>query len=138
MGISWKMPTFHCNSWYKPLPHQVLSFKIVHIKRFCSLLSIYFMPNPILMYLAFTTGLHQVFPGGTVGKEFACQCRRHKRCKFNPLVRSILWRRKWQPTPVFLPGKFYGQRSLVGYKSHDPRVRLNWGLTDLYRSRFPG
>ena len=28
---------------------------------------------------------------------------------------SILWRRKWQPTPVFLPGKSHGQRSLVGY-----------------------
>ena len=27
---------------------------------------------------------------------------------------KILWRRKWQPTPVFLPGKFHGQRSLVG------------------------
>ena len=28
---------------------------------------------------------------------------------------DIRWRRKWQPTPVFLPGEFYGQRSLVGY-----------------------
>ena len=27
------------------------------------------------------------------------------------------WRRKWQPTPVFLPRKFHGQRNLVGYKS---------------------
>ena len=27
---------------------------------------------------------------------------------------SILWRRKWQPTPIFLPGEFHGQRSLVG------------------------
>ena len=25
------------------------------------------------------------------------------------------WRREWQPTPVFLPGEFYGQRSLAGY-----------------------
>jgi len=30
-------------------------------------------------------------------------------------VRKSPWRRKWQPTPVFLPGKFYGQRSLAGY-----------------------
>ena len=35
--------------------------------------------------------------------------------KFNPWVRKIPWRRKWQPTPVFLLGKSYGQRSLVGY-----------------------
>ena len=30
-------------------------------------------------------------------------------------VEKIPWRRKWQPTPVFLPGKYHGQRSLVGY-----------------------
>ena len=34
---------------------------------------------------------------------------------FNPWVGKIPWRRKWQPTPVFLPGEFHGQRSLVGY-----------------------
>ena len=34
---------------------------------------------------------------------------------FNPWVRKIPWRRKWQPTPVFLPGKSHGQRSMVGY-----------------------
>ena len=46
------------------------------------------------------------------GKESACQCRR---LSFNPWVRKIPWRRKWQPTPVFLPGKSHGQRSLEGY-----------------------
>ena len=34
---------------------------------------------------------------------------------FNPWIEKIHWRRKWQPTPVFLPGEFHGQRSLVGY-----------------------
>ena len=34
---------------------------------------------------------------------------------FVPLFGKILWRRKWQPTPVLLPGKSYGQRSVVGY-----------------------
>ena len=33
----------------------------------------------------------------------------------NPWVRKISWRRKWQPTPVFLPGKSHGWRNLVGY-----------------------
>ena len=42
------------------------------------------------------------------------QCRRQR---FNPWVRNIPWSRKWQPTPVFLPGKSHGQRSLVGYSS---------------------
>ena len=55
------------------------------------------------------------FPGGSVDKESACQSRRHKRYKFDPWVRKISWRRKWQPTSVFLPGESHGQRSLVGY-----------------------
>ena len=46
------------------------------------------------------------------GKESACQLRRHG---FDPWVGKIPWRRKWQPTPVFLSGKSHGQRSLVGY-----------------------
>ena len=36
-------------------------------------------------------------------------------------VRKIPWRRKWQPTPVFLPGKSHGQRSLAGYSSWSHR-----------------
>ena len=55
------------------------------------------------------------FPGGTSDKEPACQCRRHKRRRFHVWVRKILWRRAWQPTPVFLPGECHGQRSLAGY-----------------------
>ena len=42
------------------------------------------------------------------GKESACQYRRHKRLRFDPEVRKIPQRRKWQPTPAFLPGKFHG------------------------------
>ena len=34
---------------------------------------------------------------------------------FNPWVGKVPWRRKWQPTPVFLPGESHGWRSLVGY-----------------------
>ena len=49
------------------------------------------------------------FPGGTSGKEAACQCRRHKRHRFSPLVRKISWRRGWQSTSVFLPGESLGQ-----------------------------
>ena len=37
------------------------------------------------------------------------------RPRFNPRVGKIPWRRKWQPTSVFSPGQFHGQRSLVGY-----------------------
>ena len=55
------------------------------------------------------------FSGGANGKEPACQCRRLKRCGFHHWAGKMPWRRKWQPTPVFLPGKSHGQRSLVGY-----------------------
>ena len=48
------------------------------------------------------------FPGGSDGQESACKVK-------NPWVRKIPWRKKWQPTPVFLPGEFHGQRSLVCY-----------------------
>ena len=45
-------------------------------------------------------------------ERICLQCRRHR---FKPWVRKIPQRRSWQPTPVFLPGEFHGQRSLVGY-----------------------
>ena len=63
----------------------------------------------------------RIFPGGTSGKEPACQSRRHKGCKFNPCVGNIPQRRAWQSTPVFLPGESYGQRSLVGYSPWDSK-----------------
>ena len=43
--------------------------------------------------------------------------------ELDPWVRKIPWRRAWQATPVFLPGEFHGQRSLVGYSP--------WGRTEL-------
>ena len=54
------------------------------------------------------------FPGGASGKESTCLCRRPKRSGFDPWVGKIPWSRKWQPTPLFLPGTFHGQRSLAG------------------------
>ena len=39
----------------------------------------------------------------------------------------IPWRRRWHPTPVFLPGKFHGQRSLAGYS---PWGHKEWGTTE--------
>ena len=52
-------------------------------------------------------------------KESACRYRRHNRCGFDPWVGKIPWRRKWQPIPVFLPGKSHGWRSLAGYSPWD-------------------
>ena len=44
----------------------------------------------------------------------------------DPWVGKIPWRRKWQPTPVFLPGESHGLRSLVGYSPRGRRVGHNW------------
>ena len=48
---------------------------------------------------------------------------KEKRPGFHPSAGKIPWRREWLPTPVFLPGKFHGQKSLAGYSS--------WGHKEL-------
>ena len=58
------------------------------------------------------------------GKESTCQWRRRG---LGPWVRKIPWRREWQPTPVFLPGEFHGQRNLVGYS---PWGHKEWDETE--------
>ena len=50
------------------------------------------------------------------GEESTYQCRKLRRHRFNSWVRKILWRRKWQPTPVFLLGETHEHRSLAGYR----------------------
>ena len=57
------------------------------------------------------------------------QCRICRRWKFDPWVRKIPWRRKWQPTPVFLPGKFHGQGSLTVYSVGSQRIGHNQAHT---------
>ena len=56
------------------------------------------------------------------GKESSCQCRRCERHGFDHWIGKIPWRMKWQPAPVFLPGKSHGQRNLVDCSP--------WGLTE--------
>ena len=51
------------------------------------------------------------FPGGSDGKESTCNVGTTS----SPWFKKIPWRRKWQPTPAFLPGEAHEQRSLVGY-----------------------
>ena len=57
------------------------------------------------------------------GRSF-CQCGRRG---FNPWVGKILWRRKWQPTPAFLPGKLHGQRGAWRVTVHgSPKIGHDW------------
>ena len=84
----------------------------------CHILFIYYL------WLCWVLG----FLGGASGKEPSCQCRRHKRWRFDPWVRKTPWRRKWQLTPVFLPAESHGQKSLAGCSpcSHKESDTAGW------------
>ena len=71
-------------------------------------------PWSLFLYLKM---LKMGLPWWLSGQESACQYRRRG---FKRWIRKIPWRRKWQPTPVFLPGKSNGQKNLLGCCS--------WGL----------
>ena len=78
-----------------------------------------FLINGIILYVR--------LPRRLSSKESACQCKRYE---LNPWIGKIPWRRKWQLTPAFSPGKFHGQRSLVCYspwgcKESDTTERLS-------------
>ena len=87
--------------------HLPWSDKGVVLRKTSSISSPKFCGLPLWILLFINTW----FPGSTSVKEPAYQCRRCKRNRFSPWIRKIPWRRVWQPTPVLLPGKFYGQRS---------------------------
>ena len=75
------------------------------------------------------------------GKESTCQCRRYRRRRFYTCVGKISWRRKLQPTPVFLPGQSHGQRglasySLWGHQEPDTQLSTNAGQTSLKKCVF--
>ena len=109
---------------------------------FCNILrkNLNFLANPISDYgktwEAGRSIWHQMhlctplkgLPRWLSGEESAWQCRRHG---FNPRVEKVPWRRKWLPTPVFLPGEFHEQRRLVGYSPWGPR---ELGMTGFFWS----
>ena len=74
------------------------------------------------------------FPGGSSGKEPACQCRRHKGRGFDPWVGKIPSRRAWQPTPVFLPRGFPWTEEPDGLQ---PWGRKQSDMTEATQHAFP-
>ena len=67
------------------------------------------------------------YSGGSAGKKFSCNAGQAGDTGSIPRSeRKILWRRRWQLTPGFLPGKSHGQRSLAGYNPWGCRVRHYW------------
>ena len=76
-----------------------------------------------------TTIIKEGFPGGAIGKEPACQCRRHMKHGFYPQVWKIPWRRKWQHSPLSLPGESHGQWSLLDHSPRDHKgsdIKEKW------------
>ena len=72
------------------------------------------------------------FPGGSVVKNPPANA---DVCQFDPWVGKIPWRRRWQPTPVLLPGESHRQRRLTGYspgscKESDMTEQLTLSLFD--------
>ena len=63
------------------------------------------------------------FPGASDGKESACNAGDLGSL---PGLGRSLWRRAWQPTPVFLPRESHGQRSLVGYSPWGRKCHILW------------
>ena len=102
------------------------------------------MPTPIFLLPCCTDIKDHMLRWRLGGKESACQCGSHRRPGFNSSVRKIPWRRKWQPTPVFLPGESHGQRSLVGYSSRGCREKdvtghacmLRWNTASLEEGKL--
>ena len=78
------------------------------------------------------------FPGGTSSKQPTCQCRRNMRCRFSPWVRKILWRRKWQPTPVIFAWRPKGREPRGLQSTGLQRVRHDWSdLAHTQAARTP-
>ena len=100
----------------------LIRLKISSYESSCKPMKIQEVGHLILDYLYF---IKKICVSSQVAQwqESACQCRRCRRPRFDPWVGKIPWRRKWQPTPGFLPGESHGQRSLAGYSP--------WGRTEL-------
>ena len=64
-----------------------------------------------VLYILHIIHVYLGFPGGSVVKNLPAK----QEMGFDPWVGKIPWRKKRQPTSIFVPGKFQGQRSLVGY-----------------------
>ena len=79
-------------------------FTLLHVAVHIAFLFSVLFAIPVHLFLCMIWWLRQY--------SICLQCGRPR---FNPWVGKIPWRRKWQPTPVFLPGTFHGLRSLVGY-----------------------
>ena len=116
-GMDYSQMLFYFFQYWAPLISEIMTVKLLSK-------SFHVLVEPISgnwreskdfrmpRYLIFSPNLILRLPWWFGWSRTCLQCRRPK---FDPSVGKIPWRREWQPTPVFLPGKSHGQRTLVGY-----------------------
>ena len=107
--------------WRKSWIPKLIKFQVNQIKTIqMNYNFLWLLPHPRLLSISnhceWFVSVPTRFPSGSESKAAACSAGRPG---LEPCVRNILWRRKWQPTPVPLPGKSHGQRSPVGYSPWD-------------------
>ena len=73
--------------------------------------------NHSVKIFLYVTNLLSGFPRWCSGKETASRMHEMQEMQVLSWVGKIPWSSKWQPTPGFLPGKFHGEKSLLGYSS---------------------
>ena len=100
---SWSLMDRH---GFKCYFHHFLAFSIYHTPS-CAVMCCIVSPTSNICMLIFQL---QGLPWWLRQVRICLQCRKPR---FDPWVQKIPWRREWQPTPVFLPGEFHGQRRLV-------------------------
>ena len=105
LGVLWLSHSSYCICWVDTV--QSVLYTLSYLFLMVILWGGYFLS----IYLS---GFRRL-PKWLSGKEFTCQCRRCRKCGFDPCVGKIPWKRTWQPTPVCVPGKSHRQRSLEGY-----------------------
>ena len=130
--------TFFTSS--RPLLGKLTNLKSTHRTVLLSLFNIFFSTTLHSSYFLFREWTHKTHIQSifylTVWWLRGCSvCLQCGRPGFAPRVGKIPWRRKWQPTPVFLPGESHGQRSLVGYspwgcKKSNMTKRLHFPFCD--------
>ena len=105
-------------SCHNPGPHSSLLLSKIYSPEMCplSVSEMFVLGGEACKHIFSTVGL----PWQLRKQSIHLQCRRPG---FDPWVGKIPWRRDWQPTPVFLPGEFHGQRSLV--------ISSPWGRKEL-------
>ena len=109
-------------------PTQGLNPGLPHCRQTLYCLSHQGSPIPVGLVLKWIISW-EGFPGGAIGKEPACQCRKCERHGFDPRFGTIPWRTTWEPSPIFFPGESHGQRRLACYSS--------WGCKELDTTEVP-